>query len=116
VVEVSVIGIDHFTTGQGGAKYGHEKAMLAGPIPVRVLRTAQFHQFVPQLIEWGTQGHVAFVRKTPIQSVASQWAVSPPSTANVNLAAGPSATGRPRRQSGRADGVDRTRDRSESRR
>jgi NAD(P)H-binding len=72
MVEVSVIGIDHFTAGQGAAKYAHEKAMLARPIPVRVLRAAQFHEFVPQLIEWGTQGNVAYVRKMRIQSVASR--------------------------------------------
>jgi uncharacterized protein YbjT (DUF2867 family) len=72
MVGVSVIGIDHFTTGQGAAKYAHEKAMLAGPIPVRVLRAAQFHEFVPQLIEWGTQGDVAYVRKMRIQPVASR--------------------------------------------
>jgi uncharacterized protein YbjT (DUF2867 family) len=72
MVEVSVIGVDHFTTGQGAAKYAHEKAMLAGPIPVRVLRAAQFHEMVPQLIEWGTQGDVAYVRKMRIQSVAAR--------------------------------------------
>jgi NAD(P)H-binding len=72
MVEVSVIGIDHFTAGQGAAKHAHEKAILAGPIPVRVLRAAQFHEYVPQLIEWGTQGDVAFVRKMRIQSVASR--------------------------------------------
>ncbi len=72
MVEVSVIGIDRFTAGQGAAKYAHEQAMLAGPIPVRVLRAAQFHEYVPQLIEWGTHGDVAFVRKMRIQSVASR--------------------------------------------
>jgi uncharacterized protein YbjT (DUF2867 family) len=72
IVEVSVLGIDHFTAGQGAAKHAHEQAMLAGPIPVRVLRAAQFHEFVPQLIEWGTQGDVAHVRKMRIQSVASR--------------------------------------------
>jgi hypothetical protein len=30
--------------------------MLSGPIPVRVLRAAQFHEFVEQLLQWGTQG------------------------------------------------------------
>jgi uncharacterized protein YbjT (DUF2867 family) len=72
IVEVSVIGIDHFTAGQGAAKYGHEKAMLAGPIPVRVLRAALFHEMVPQLIEWGTRGDVAYVRKMRIQPVAAR--------------------------------------------
>jgi uncharacterized protein YbjT (DUF2867 family) len=72
MVEVSIVGIDKFTAGYGAAKHGHEKAMLAGPIPVRVLRAAQFHEFVPQLLEWGTQGDVAYVRKMRIQSVASR--------------------------------------------
>jgi hypothetical protein len=72
MVEVSVIGINHFTTGQGAAKYTHEKTMLAGPIPVRVLRAAQFHEFVPQLIEWGTQGELAHVREMRVQSVAAR--------------------------------------------
>ncbi len=72
MVEVSVLGVDHFTAGQGAAKYAHEKAMLAGSIPVRVLRAAQFHEMVPQLIEWGTQGDVAYVRQMRIQSVASR--------------------------------------------
>jgi uncharacterized protein YbjT (DUF2867 family) len=91
MVEVSVIGIDHFTAGQGAAKYAHENAMLVGPIPVRVLRAALFHEMVPQLIEWGTRGDVAYVRNQRIQPVASRvvaqalvdmatdplWAVSP---------------------------------------
>jgi nucleoside-diphosphate-sugar epimerase len=72
MVEVSVIGINHFTTGQGAAKYTHEKTMLAGPIPVRVLRAAQFHEFVPQLIEWGTEGELAHVREMRVQSVAAR--------------------------------------------
>ena len=53
MVVVSIIGIDRFTAGYGAAKIAHEKAMLSGPIPVRVLRAAQFHEFVAQLVEWG---------------------------------------------------------------
>ena len=34
--------------------------MLAGPVPVRILRAAQFHEFVGQLLDWGTQGDVAY--------------------------------------------------------
>jgi dTDP-4-dehydrorhamnose reductase len=72
MVEVSVLGIDHFSAGQGAARYAHEKAMLAGPIPVRVLRAALFHEMVPQLIEWGTRGDVAHVRNQRIQPVAAR--------------------------------------------
>src|SRR5436190_3922242 len=60
MVVVSIIGCDRFTAGYGAAKIAHEKAMLLGPIPVRVLRAAQFHEFVAQLVEWGRQGEGSF--------------------------------------------------------
>jgi uncharacterized protein YbjT (DUF2867 family) len=72
MVVVSIIGIDRFTAGYGAAKLVHEQAMLSGPIPVRVLRAAQFHEFVEQLVEWGTQGDVSFVTDTRTQLVAAR--------------------------------------------
>ena len=51
MVVVSIIGIDRFSGGYNAAKVAHEKAMLSGPIPVRVLRAAQFHEFVEQLVD-----------------------------------------------------------------
>jgi hypothetical protein len=56
IVLVSIIGIDRFSAGYYAAKLAQERAMLSGPIPVRILRAAQFHEFVPQLVEWGRQG------------------------------------------------------------
>src|SRR6266540_3384269 len=53
MVVVSIIGCDRFTAGYGAAKVAHERAHLSGPIPVRILRAAQFHEFVAQLLEWG---------------------------------------------------------------
>jgi len=72
MVVVSIIGTDRFTAGYGAAKIAHEKAMLLGPIPVRVLRAAQFHEFVAQLVEWGRQGEVSFVPRMRIQPVAAR--------------------------------------------
>jgi uncharacterized protein YbjT (DUF2867 family) len=72
MIVVSIIGCDRFTTGYNAAKVAHERAMLAGPVPVRVLRAAQFHEFVPQLIEWGTQGEVSYVPKMRTQLVAAR--------------------------------------------
>ena len=43
---VSIIGIDRYTAGYVAAKIAHERAMLTGPVPVRILRAAQFHEFV----------------------------------------------------------------------
>jgi len=72
MVVVSIIGTDRFTAGYGAAKIAHEQAMLSGPIPVRVLRAAQFHEFVAQLVEWGTQGEVSYVPKMRTQLVAAR--------------------------------------------
>jgi len=37
-----------------------------------VLRAAQFHEFVPQLVEWGTQGEVSYVTDMRTQPVAAR--------------------------------------------
>ena len=62
-VLVSIIGIDKFTTGYNAAKLAQEQAWLAGPIPTRIVRAAQFHEFVEQLLDWGRQGDVAYCRR-----------------------------------------------------
>jgi uncharacterized protein YbjT (DUF2867 family) len=71
-IVLSIIGTDRFTTGYGAAKIAHEDAARSGPIPTRVLRAAQFHEFVEQLVEWGTQGDVAHVQKMRTQLVAAR--------------------------------------------
>jgi uncharacterized protein YbjT (DUF2867 family) len=72
IVVVSIIGSDRFTGGYGAAKVAHERAMLAGPIPARILRAAQFHEFVEQLVEWGRQGEVSYVPRMRTQPVAAR--------------------------------------------
>ena len=72
MVAVSIIGVDRSTGGYGAAKLAHEQAVLAGPVPALVLRAAQFHEFVPVLVEWGTQGDVAYVPKMRTQLVAAR--------------------------------------------
>lgn len=77
IVGVSIIGIDRFT---GGGAYGgyyaakviQERALLDGPIPAQILRAAQFHEFVGQLLDWGTQGDVAYVPEMRTQVVAAR--------------------------------------------
>ena len=46
LVVVSIIGIDAFAGGYNAAKVAHEQAAAAGPIPARIVRAAQFHEFV----------------------------------------------------------------------
>ena len=72
IVRVSIIGCDRFNGGYGAAMVAHEQALLAGPIPVRILRAAQFHEFIGQLVEWGTQGDVSYLQKMRIQPVSAK--------------------------------------------
>jgi uncharacterized protein YbjT (DUF2867 family) len=72
IVVVSIIGIDRFTAGFLAAKKVHEQAMLEGPIPARILRAAQFHEFVPELVDWGTQDGVSYVPPMRTQLVAAR--------------------------------------------
>lgn len=72
VLVVSIIGVDHFHAGYNAAKAAQERAHLGGPIPARVLRAAQFHEFVEQLVEWGTQGEVAYLHEMRTQLVAAR--------------------------------------------
>src|SRR5438093_3734601 len=85
MVVVSIIGCDRFTAGYGAAKVAHERAMLSGPVPVRVLRAAQFHEFVAQLVEWGRQGEVSYLPKMRTQPVAARTVAQ----ALADLATGP---------------------------
>src|SRR5262249_34597685 len=72
IVAVSIIGTDHFDSGYNAAKVAQEQAHLEGPVPVRILRAAQFHEFVEQLLEWGTQGDTAYLPRMRTQLVAAR--------------------------------------------
>ncbi|MGW4411290.1 SDR family oxidoreductase [Nonomuraea sp. NPDC004702] len=69
IVVASIIGADKATAGFLAAKRVHEELLPAGPLPVRVLRAAQFHEFVGQLLDW-QPGDVAYVPELPTQLVA----------------------------------------------
>jgi uncharacterized protein YbjT (DUF2867 family) len=72
IIVVSIIGVDRSSSGYGVAKLAHEQALLAGPIPVTVLRAAQFHELVGQLMEWGRKGDVVYLPKMRTQLVAAR--------------------------------------------
>jgi uncharacterized protein YbjT (DUF2867 family) len=72
IVLVSIIGIDRFSAGYQAAKLVQEQAYLAGPIPVRILRAAQFHEFVEELMGWGRQGDVIYLPNMRTQIVAAR--------------------------------------------
>ena len=71
-VVVSIIGTDRFAGGYGAAKLAHEQAWRSGPIPARIVRAAQFHEFVGQLLDWGSRGDVAAVPEMRTQIVAAR--------------------------------------------
>jgi uncharacterized protein YbjT (DUF2867 family) len=72
IVVVSIIGIDRFTAGYYVAKQAQERAMLSGPVPARILRAAQFHEFVAELVDWGRQDGVSYVLPLRTQLVAAR--------------------------------------------
>jgi uncharacterized protein YbjT (DUF2867 family) len=72
IVVVSIIGTDRYTAGYGAAKIAHEQAMLAGPVPAHILRAAQFHEFVSQLVDWGRRDGVSQVPEMRTQVVAAR--------------------------------------------
>jgi uncharacterized protein YbjT (DUF2867 family) len=72
IVVVSIIGTDRFSGGYQAAKTAHERQMLLGPVPVRILRAAQFHEFVPELMTWGRQGDVVYLPRMRTQLVAAR--------------------------------------------
>src|SRR3954462_7537774 len=61
IVVASIIGIDKFQGGYNAAKLAQEQTLLEGPLPVRIVRAAQFHEFVDPLIGWTVQDGVAHV-------------------------------------------------------
>ncbi|QFU88404.1 SDR family oxidoreductase [Amycolatopsis sp. YIM 10] len=71
LVAVSIIGADKATAGFVASQQVHEEAALSGPLPARLLRAAQFHEFVGQLLDW-RQGDVAYVPNLPTQLVAAR--------------------------------------------
>jgi uncharacterized protein YbjT (DUF2867 family) len=71
ITVASIIGIDKVTAGFGAAKKVHEEVHLSELLPVRILRAAQFHEFVGQLLDW-QQGDVAYLPAWPSQLVAAR--------------------------------------------
>jgi uncharacterized protein YbjT (DUF2867 family) len=87
VVLASIIGIDAFEGGYNAAKLAQEQAHLEGPIPARIVRAAQFHEFVEDLMRWGTQGDVSYVWNMRTQLVSARTVAE----ALVELATAPDA-------------------------
>ncbi|GAA1695335.1 NAD(P)H-binding protein [Nonomuraea maheshkhaliensis] len=90
ITMASIIGADKATAGFLAAKKVHEELLLSGPLPVRILRAAQFHEFVGQLLDW-QQGDVAYLPALPAQLVACRTVAEE----LVDLATAPAAPAAP---------------------
>ncbi|HEV3376296.1 MAG TPA: hypothetical protein VG126_03365 [Thermoleophilaceae bacterium] len=49
-----------------------EQTLLEGPLPVRIVRAAQFHEFVDPLVGWTIQDGVAYLPEMRTQLVAAR--------------------------------------------
>jgi uncharacterized protein YbjT (DUF2867 family) len=73
IVMASIIGIDRMPpVDYNAAKLAHERALREGPVPARILRASQFHEFVPQLMLWGNRGDHVEVPEMRMQPVAAR--------------------------------------------
>lgn len=83
-VVLSIVGVDRVDTGYYAGKLAQERLALAGTVPVSVLRSTQFHEFVPQVLA-AVPGPVAVVPSMRTQPVAAREVAA----ALVELARGP---------------------------
>ena len=90
-VVVSIIGIGTAAGGYGSAKLAHEQAVLAGPVPARILRVTQFHELVGVLMDMGRQGDVIYLPTMRTQIIAARTVAE----ALAAMATGPEAAGAP---------------------
>jgi uncharacterized protein YbjT (DUF2867 family) len=72
IVVVSIIGIDKFRGGYNAAKVAQEQTLLEGPLPVRIVRAAQYHEFIEPLVGWTIQDGVAYLPEMQTQPVAAR--------------------------------------------
>lgn len=70
-VVLSIVGVERVGTGYYAAKRAQEEAAMAGPVPVSVLRSTQFHEFAEQMLARTTAGPVALVPRMRIRPVAA---------------------------------------------
>ncbi len=73
IVSLSIIGIDRASSyGYYQAKLVQEQTVSAGPLPVTILRAAQFHEFAAQMVSWTRRGRFALVGHMRSQPVAAR--------------------------------------------
>jgi len=74
LVVLSIVGVDRVPLGYYKAKLAHEAAALEGPLPVAVVRSAQFYELAAQMLSRTRFGPVALVPRMRSQPVAARTA------------------------------------------
>jgi uncharacterized protein YbjT (DUF2867 family) len=72
IIVTSIVGIDRYDSGYNLGKLAQERVAQDGPIPVRIVRATQFHEFVGQIVDWGRQGDVSYVPRMRTQLVSAR--------------------------------------------
>ncbi len=72
IVLPSIIGVDKFHGGYNAAKLAQEEAHVDGPLSVRIIRAAQFHEFIEPMLGWTIQDGVANVPEMRTQPVSAR--------------------------------------------
>ncbi|GAA2240145.1 NAD(P)H-binding protein [Rarobacter faecitabidus] len=70
-VALSIVGIDDIDASYYAGKLAQERAVIAGEVPYTIARTAQFHEFVGQMLE-RMRGPVAMLPEMPIRPVSAR--------------------------------------------
>jgi uncharacterized protein YbjT (DUF2867 family) len=71
IVALSIIGVDRVSFGYYQGKLHQEEALRSSPVPVSILRAAQFHEFPGQYMA-GTSGPFVVVPRWRVQPVAAR--------------------------------------------
>ncbi|MET3721847.1 MULTISPECIES: NAD(P)H-binding protein [unclassified Arthrobacter] len=71
-VALSIVGIDHAASGLYAGKLAQEAAVRKGDVPWTILRSTQFHEFVPLTISLASVGPVVVVPQMTTQPVAAR--------------------------------------------
>jgi uncharacterized protein YbjT (DUF2867 family) len=71
IVALSIVGIDRVPYGYYKGKLRQEDVLRESPVPVSILRAAQFHEFPGQYLQWSS-GRLVVVPKWRAQPVAAR--------------------------------------------
>ncbi|QHK20106.1 NAD(P)H-binding protein [Pseudarthrobacter psychrotolerans] len=71
-IALSIVGIDQAASGLYAGKLAQEAAVRSGDVPWTILRSTQFHEFVPMAINAASIGPVVLVPQMITQPVAAR--------------------------------------------